>query len=99
MPDDTTLIFKPRSLPFFKKIIVETEIRRLLRQGVLVPETSPIMSAPIVPVMKSNGDIRLGGDYRFTVIDSGSYYLSPFNEIVQQLTNFDWFSKIDLHQA
>ena len=56
------------------------------------------MSAPIVPVVQSKGNIRLCGDYRLTantVIDSGSYYLPSFNEIVQQLANFDWFSKID----
>ena len=60
------------------------------------------MSAPTVPVVKNNGDIRLCGDYRLTantVIDSGSYHLPPFNEIVQQLANFDYFSKIDLQQA
>ena len=81
---------------------METEIRRLLDQHILVPEPSPLMSAPIVPVIKSNGDVRLCGDYRLTankVIDSGSYHLSPFNEIVRQLANFNWFSKIDLQQA
>ena len=37
IPSDFSLVFIPRSLPFFKKMKEETEIRCLLQQSVLVP--------------------------------------------------------------
>ena len=45
IPNDSYLIFKSLSLPFVKQIKVETKIRQLLKQGILIPEPNPILVA------------------------------------------------------
>ena len=64
------MCYAPRSLPFSMKAIVETEIRRLLREDIIYPVQSPTVSAPIVPVTKQIGakhPIRIYGDYSVTL--------------------------------
>ena len=46
---------------------VEKELRRLEEQGVIAPVEFSDWAAPIVPVVKKDGSIRICGDYRLTV--------------------------------
>jgi hypothetical protein len=101
-PVTSSMMYKARSLPFHKKVRVEEELRRMLKDGEIVQVKEPIVAAPIVPVVKANGDIRVCGDFQHTankLIDSLSYSLSSFSEIATQLSQFNVYSKIDLERA
>ena len=95
-------IFPARTLPFSLKPMVELELKRLLANGVIVPEENPIMSAPVVPVLKKNEEIRLCGDYRLTinsVIDADQYRINTLDEMTHALAGCKWYSKLDLKSA
>ena len=62
-----TKYFKPRPLPFSMKEKVEHELQRLENEGIISKVTSSEWAAPVVPVLKKNGSLRLCGDYRATV--------------------------------
>ena len=63
----TPRFFKPRSLPYAKRGKVESEIDRLVGEGILKPVEFSEWAAPIVPVLKPDNTIRLCGDYKVTV--------------------------------
>ena len=48
------MVCSARSLPFSMKVLVENEIKRLVSEGIIFP----VMSAPIVPVVKQAGASR-----------------------------------------
>ena len=66
-PDATPRFFKARSLPFSLKKKVEQELERLQQQGVIAPVQLSDWAAPVVPVIKEDGNLRLCGDYKVTV--------------------------------
>ena len=59
--------FKPRSVPFALRAKVDNELQRLQTTGVIVPIEHSDWAAPIVPVLKANGEVRICGDYKLTV--------------------------------
>ena len=59
--------FKPRPLPFTLKSKVEDELDKLQSDGVISPVTFSKWATPIVPVVKSDGKIRICGDYKLTI--------------------------------
>ena len=59
-------------------------------------------AAPIVPVPKKNGDIRICGDFKVTVnpvLDVHKYPLPTTEGLFASLAGGEKFSKIDLSQA
>ena len=66
-PQTKPKFFKARTLPFSLKDKVETELDRLQSLGIITPVKHSNWAAPVVPVLKQNGTIRLCGDYRVTV--------------------------------
>lgn len=99
----TPKFFKPRPLPIALKEKVETEIDRLVNQGVLVPVEFSEWGTPIVPVLKSDGSVRICGDYKATVNPNLApihiYPLHRIEYLFSQLQGGQYFSKIDLSQA
>ena len=95
----------PRSLPFSMKTHVETELRRLLAEDIIFPVENPVISAPIVPVVKQSGTrrpIRLCGDYSRTlnrIIDRDCYRLPTLEEILQKIAGAKCYSVLDLEDA
>ena len=101
-PTVTPKFHKARSLPFALKEKVELELQRLEEQGIISPVTHSDWAAPIVPVMKQNGNVRICGDYRVTVnqaIKIDSYPLPRIEELFAKLSGGKYFSKLDLSQA
>lgn len=95
-------IFPPRSLAHGMKLKVEEDIKQKLKDGILIPCENPIVSAPIVPVIKSSGAVRVCGDYTLTanqVIDAGSYHIPTFDEIIENIGKVKFYFKIDLKDA
>ena len=59
--------FKQRPLPSKYKDKVEKELERLENTGVISPVQFSEWAAPIVPVIKPDGGVRICGDYSVTV--------------------------------
>ena len=55
--------YKPRPVPFALKHKDENELNRLKEEGIIHKVQSAEWAAPIVPVMKEDGSIRVCGDY------------------------------------
>ena len=59
-------------------------------------------ATPIVPVVKSNGDVRICGNFKVTVnpeLQIDKYPLPRIEAIFANLSNGQKYSKIDLRQA
>lgn len=101
--EGTTPIFlKYRQVPFALKPAVEKELDKLVQQGVLESTEYSEWATPLVPIRKSDGQIRLCGDYRSTVnkaIKKNSYPLPTITEMITLTDPSTIFSKIDLSQA
>ena len=98
--------FAARSVPFAMHKAVEAELDRLTSEGILEPVdpmVTPIeWASPIVIAMKTNGAVRICGDFKVTInlyIISDNYPLPRFEEIAAKLSNCRYFSVIDLKDA
>ena len=58
---------KPRTVPFALRDKVNKELERLEKAGVIEPVQFSDWAAPIVPVLKQDGSMRICGDYKVTV--------------------------------
>ena len=92
----------PRTVPIALKSLVETEIDNLVEKGYWSPVTESKWATPLVPVLKSNGSIRLCGDYKVTVnpqLHVAHHPLPTNEELFSKLANNSVFSKVDLSNA
>ena len=93
---------RPRPIPFALREAVAQELNRLVNEGVLKKVEHSKWAAPIVPVPKKDGKIRICGDYKVTInqaIDIDQYPLPRPADLFATLTNGQHFSKLDLSQA
>ena len=58
---------RPRTVPFAIKAQVVEELDRLEESGILRQVDHAECAAPVVPVAKKDGGIRLCGDYKVTI--------------------------------
>ncbi|KAL7859591.1 hypothetical protein SRHO_G00147380 [Serrasalmus rhombeus] len=83
---------KARPVPLALQKKVETELTRLVESGILQPVTYSEWAAPIVPVLKGDGSIRICGDYKLTVnvASQVEHYLLPrIDELFAKLAGED----------
>ncbi|CAH8565704.1 unnamed protein product [Dicrocoelium dendriticum] len=103
MSDSSTpKFFKARTLPYSLRPRVEDELKRLQREGIIVPVQQAEWAAPIVPVLKPDGNVRICGDYKLTVnrgaiIDR--YPLPKIEDLYANLSGGVKFTKLDLSHA
>ena len=93
---------RPRPLPFLLKPKVEEELNQLQEKGIISPVQFSSWAAPVVPVLKRNGKIRLCGDYKLTinqVSPTETYPLPRAEELFANLSAGKIFSKLDLSNA
>ena len=93
---------RARSVPFALKETIEKELDRLGSKGILEKVTHSEWAAPVVPVPKAEGQIRLCGDYKVTinpVLEVDQYPLPKPDNIFATLATGKYFSKIDLTHA
>ena len=101
-PDARPRFFKARSLPFSLKKKVEQELERLQQQGVIAPVQLFDWAAPVVPVIKEDGNVRLCGDYKVTVNKAAKidhYPIPKIDDLFASLSGGEKFTKLDLSHA
>ena len=81
---------------------MDTEIDRLVNEGVPTPVEQSEWASPIVVVRKSDGSIRLCGDYKVTINEylENIEYLTPnAQDLFATLACGQRFTRLDLKQA
>ena len=94
--------FKPRAVPYSLKEKVEKELDDLQAKGIISPVQSSPWAAPIVPVLKRNGRLRICGDYKLTINQAAPrevYPLPRVEELFANLSGGKFFSKLDMANA
>ena len=94
--------FKPKPLPFALRDKVDKQLKKEIEMGVLEPVANPDWGAPIVPVLKSDGSVRICGNFKLTAnkaVRVDKYPLPRIEEIFSRLSGGKVFSKLDLSQA
>ncbi|XP_026054203.1 uncharacterized protein K02A2.6-like [Carassius auratus] len=100
--DATPRFFRPRSVPYALQTKVEEEINRLLRDKIISPVKYSEWAAPVVPILKSDGSIRLCGDYKLTVnrVSTLEQYPIPrVEDLFALLDGGKQFTKLDMSHA
>ena len=59
--------YHPRSIPYALRSRVDQALEKLVSDGILEAIQLSEWAAPIVPVVKQDGTIRVCGDYKLTV--------------------------------
>ena len=101
-PQTRPRFFKPRAVPYSMRGKVEQELDRLQKQGIIKPVAFSDWAAPIVPVLKKDGSVRICGDYRLTVNQAAkleTYPLPKIEDLLTSLTGGKTFTKLDLAHA
>ena len=76
-PQATLKFFKPRSVPYTLPERVEKELDRLVNEGIIEPVQFSNSAAPIVPIVRDVGRIRICGDYWVTINHLSELYSYP----------------------
>ena len=101
-PQVKPIYIRARPVPYSLKEKIEHELDRLVNLGIYQPVASSKWAAPIVPVLKGDGGIRICGDYKQTVskaADCDKYPIPKTDDIFATLHRGEKFSKLDLSQG
>ena len=87
----------PRRVPLAQKSVVEEELNKMLKQGIIETSDSA-WSNPVVLVKKKDGGVRFCVDYRRlnTVTKKDAYPLPRIGDCLDSLAGSKWFSTLDL---
>ena len=102
LKDITPVFVKARPLPLALRQRVEEELSRLQREGVIFKVERSDYGTPIVPVVKSDGSIRLCGDYKITInplLKDYHYPLPRIEDLFAVLGGGEQYTKLDLSNA
>ena len=100
-PNARPCFLKARSVLYALQSAVEKELHKLVDHNVIQPVEFAEWSAPIVPVLKSNGQVRICGDYKCTnqAAKTDKYPLPNIEDLYVKLANGCCSTKLDLSQA
>ena len=93
---------KARSLPYAMRTKVEAELSRLTNDGIIEPVQFSDWAAPVVPVKKGDGNIRLCGDYKTTINQESKleqYPIPQIEDLFAALSGGKLFTKLDMSHA
>lgn len=91
-----------RRVPFALKDKVKSEIKRLVENERIVPIECSEWATPVVPILKSDGSVRLCGDYKVTLnphLEVDHFPLPHIDEIFNTLKRGKYFCELDLKEA
>ncbi|GFR10297.1 retrovirus-related Pol polyprotein from transposon 412 [Trichonephila clavata] len=101
-PGVKPIFCRVRTVPFALKGRVENEIDRLEREGIIEKVESSEWATPVVPVVKTDGSIRLCADYSVTLNPNlivPQHPLPRLEEIFASLNGGKQFTKLDFKHA
>ena len=101
-PEVQPRFFKPRPVPLAYRETVERQLQTEIDQGLWETVRASKWAAPLVLAPKSDGSVRICGDYRLTVNKAApveQYPLPRFEELATKLQGSTVFSKVDLKAA
>ena len=101
-PEATPMFMKARPVPYALKAKVEMELDRLQSEGIISPVEFTEWAAPIAPVVKQNGSVRICGDYKCTVNQVSkldNYPIPKTEDLLATLGEVNKFTKLDMSQA
>ena len=81
---------------------MEADLDKLESMGIISLAQFSKWAAPIVPVLKQNGAVRICGDYKVTINQASfvdTYPLPRIDELLANLSSGKYFSKLDMSQA
>ena len=93
---------KSRPVAYALQPILEAELNRMQKEGILEPVESSEWATPLVVVPKMNGKIRVCGDFKVTInqcVETKQYPLPTVEDIFAHLAGGRVFSKLDMAQA
>lgn len=93
---------KARPVPYALKSTIELELDRLESEGIISPVEFSEWAAPIVPVVKPDGSVRICGDYKVTVNQVSkldNYPIPKTEDLLATLGGSQKFTKLDMSQA
>ena len=94
--------YKARSVPYALKEAIEQDLCRLEQLGIIEKVNCSEWATPVVPVPKSDGSVRLCGDYKITInpeLRVDQYPMPTAEDLFATLAGGKIFSKLDLSQA
>ena len=101
-PDTRPIFLKHRPPPFALRDQIEQELDKQVEEGILEPVKTSQWAAPVVPVKKASGALRLCGSYDLTINKASRlerYPLPKVEELFAALSGGKFFTKIDLRDA
>ena len=101
-PNAKPRFFRPRPVPYALRSRVDQALEKLEAAGIIEPADFSEWAAPIVPVVKRDGTIRVCGDYKLTVNQAAqvdAYPLPLVDSLFASLAGGKSFSKLDLTHA
>ena len=94
--------YKARTVPYALRSKVDGELQRLEDEGIIEPVKHSDWAAPVVPVLKPDGTVRLCGDYKVTlnmVAKADVYPLPRVEDLFSKVAGGKYFTKLDLKHA
>ena len=101
-PDAQPRYYRSRLVPHSLRAKLEKQLLEPESLGIIEPVQFSDWAAPIVPVLKANGELRVCGDYKLTVnrvAKLETYPLPRTEDLFASLAGGKTFSKLDLAHA
>ena len=89
-------------MPYALQNIIEAELERLESDNIVEPIKFSEWAAPIVPVLKPDGSVRICRDYKVTVnkvSQLDNYPIPSLEDLYAKLSGGKFFTKLDLSHA
>ena len=103
LKEDAIPVFrKARSVPYALRDKVGVTLDKMEADGILRKVEYSEYDSPIVPVIKSDGTVRVCGDYKSTLnpnLDTKQYPLPTVEECFYPMSGGKKFTKLDIRQA
>ena len=100
--DVTPKFYKAHPIPYALRAKVEAELDRLEKENIIKRVQFSHWAAPIVPVVKRDGSVRICSDYKLTVnkaAETDTYPLPRIEDLFAYLSGGKSFKKLDLAHA